>query len=429
MMQSQPIPDGPAGLEIGRAELLQALQHHINQAGNSIVAVLMLEIRRANRLEALIGGPPASVVIEHAAQRLSRLLRSEDRFARLSNEQICVILPNLANTTLSVLAAVKIMATLQKPFGIGEHSVLMRPCLGIATYPEHGEDPEQLLMFADLAARIAATREEGYHIYRAEGRVAPEVFRGLDVDLAKAIKANELRVEYQPIIDLSSGKCVSAEALLRWSAPGGRDMAPETIIDVAESTGLIAPLTSRVLNTALRQSGEFARAGVQMDIAVNLSAKMLIEDEFPDIVQQALQTWGISAQCLDFEITESALIGDIERSLTMLRRLRALGVGLSIDDFGTGYSSLAYLKRFPVHELKIDKLFVQNMRLARGDLQIVRSVIDLAHNFDLLAVAEGVEDLATLEQLRSLGCDRAQGFHISQSLPADDFVSWYLARK
>lgn len=420
-------PAQSAGRQLEHAELLEMLRRELDvtQSENKIIAVLMLELRRVNRLGAITGGPHADVIFEHARLRLERLLRDTDRYARISSEQICLVLPRLVSSAQSVLAAVKILTALQKPYGVDNQSVLVRPHIGIATFPEEGQDSDQLLMFADIAARIATTQEEGYHIYRAEDHVETEVYRGIDVALARAIKANEIQVHFQPQIEIASRRCLSAEALLRWSAPGGRAIPAGTLVGMAENTGQIGPLTLRVLNTALRNIAEFERAGVSVSLSVNLSTRTLADPEFPDVVQQCLQTWSVNAERLTFEITEGSMIRDAEGSLKMLVRLRDLGVRLSIDDFGTGYSSLAYLQRFPLNELKIDKIFVQNMRKTRGDRQIVRSVIDLAHNFDLRAVAEGVEDQETFDLLRELGCDLVQGFLFSRALPDSEFIEWY----
>ena len=200
-------------------------------------------------------------------------------------------------------------------------------------------------------------------------------------------------------------------------------------IDIAEQAGLIGPLTFAVINTVLRDAVQFRRQGVDINLSINLSTKVLSDLEMPDIVQQAMETWDVRPDHLTFEITEGVMIGDIERSLVVLNRLRDMGLRLSIDDFGTGYSSLAYMKRFPVHELKIDQSFVANMLTSRGDRQIVQSVIDLSHNFALQVVAEGVENEETLEALKAMGCDLAQGFLFSRALAYGEFLEWIRARR
>jgi EAL domain-containing protein (putative c-di-GMP-specific phosphodiesterase class I) len=386
--------------------------------------VLILETRYIDRLHAMVQGPPPQSVVDRILARLGDALRDIDRYTRFSDEQVCIVLPGLKAAAQPILAAVKILRALENPLSAPQAGAPMRAHIGIAAFPEHAKDGPELLMCADIARRVAATREEGYHIFLPEDRAETEMYRGLDVQLEQAIRANELEVHYQPQIHLRESRCEAVEALLRWKGPDGNGISPTTVVGVAENTGLIGPLTIWVLNAVLRQAQAFNREGRDLRFSVNLSTRTLVDQELPDVIAQSLRTWDVPASQLTLEITESSMIGDAEQSIDMLNRLKALGVDLSIDDFGTGYSSLAYLKRFPVDELKIDKLFVLGMMKDRGDRQIVRSVIDLAHNFDLRAVAEGVEDVATMEELKRLGCDIAQGFEISRAIPAAALGKW-----
>jgi EAL domain-containing protein (putative c-di-GMP-specific phosphodiesterase class I) len=409
---------------LGRVEFLRFLSEKIAERPEGITAVLILETRYVDRLHAMVQGPPPQEVIDRIHEGLADALRGVDRFARLSDEQVCIVLPGLAAAAQPILAAVKILRALEGPLSASQAGVPMRAHIGIATFPEHAKDGPELLMCADIARRVASTREEGYHIFLPADRAETEMYRGLDVQLEQAIRANELEVHYQPQIHLRDSRCEAVEALLRWKGPDGNGISPTTVVGIAENTGLIGPLTIWVLNAVLRQAQAFNREGMELRFSVNLSTRTLVDQELPDVIAQSLRTWDVPASQLTLEITESSMIGDAEKSIEMLGKLKALGVDLSIDDFGTGYSSLAYLKRFPVDELKIDKLFVLGMMSDRGDRQIVRSVIDLAHNFDLRAVAEGVEDAATMEELKRLGCDMAQGFEISRAIPARDLGPW-----
>lgn len=413
--------------QLSHSQLVDFLRHAIENSESS-TAVLIMGLQQANRLDAITGDTPMQSIMHYTDQRLDHLLRDADRYAHFPGEQICLVLPGLADKTQSVLAAVKLLSELQKSFHIGNDLVTLRPHIGISNFPEHGRDAGQLLICADIASHIAATEEQGYYIYRSEDRVETAVYSGLDIELAQAIKANELRVNYQPQVDIRTGRCVSSEALVRWLAPGFREIDPGTLIGVAENAGLINPLTVWILNTAMRHAAVFSMAGINTGISVNLPAKMLADKELPQLVQQALDIWDVPASRLTLEITESSMIGDFERSLAMLSKLRELDIRLSIDDFGTGYSSLAYLRRFPVQELKIDKLFIQNMHQSEGDKQIVHTIIDLARSFKLNTVAEGVEDQKTFDMLREFGCDLAQGFLISRALPEADFTRWYQQR-
>jgi EAL domain-containing protein (putative c-di-GMP-specific phosphodiesterase class I) len=423
MLVRDPAPASRAPA-LERAEFLQFLSEQIAARPEGITAVLILETRYIDRLHAMVQGPPPQTVVDRIHERLANALRDVDRFARLSDEQVCIVLPGLAAAAQPILAAVKILRALEGPLSVSEAGVPMRAHIGIAAYPEHARDGPELLMCADIARRVAATREEGYHIFLPEDRAETEMYRGLDVQLEQAIRANELEVHYQPQIHLRDSRCEAVEALLRWKGPDGNGISPTTLVGIAENTGLIGPLTIWVLNAVLRQAQAFNREGVELRFSVNLSTRTLVDQELPDVIAQSLRTWDVPAAQLTLEITESSVIGDAEQSIDMLNKLKALGVDLSIDDFGTGYSSLAYLKRFPVDELKIDKMFVMGMMKDRGDRQITRSVIDLAHNFELRAVAEGVEDDATMQELKRLGCDIAQGFQISRAIPARDLGAW-----
>ncbi len=411
--------------QLTHPQLVEFIRQQIDSATAKSIAVLVVESRRTDRLEAITGNISSQAIMQYVDQRLDTLLRDADRFAHFDGGQILLVLPNLNNKDHSVLAAIKIITELKKPFTIEAHSISLRPHVGIANFPEATRDTKQLLMCADIALGIAATSERGFYVYKTEDHIEPKAYNGLDMALDEAIKANELRVNFQPKIDMRSGHCVSAEALIRWTAPWGQEVNPGLLVATAEDCGLINPLTLWILNTALRHAASFRKAGVNIGISVNLPPKMLEEEELPQLVQQALDIWGIPASLLTLEITESSMINNVESSLAMLSKLRALGLHLSIDDFGTGYSSLAYLKRLPVQELKIDILFVRNIHNSVGDKQLVRTIIDLAHNFDLVTVAEGVEDQPTLALLRELGCDVAQGFLYSPALPEAEFIKWY----
>ncbi len=424
-----PAPEDGAG-EASREELLRFLDREtaIARATDGRLAVLIVELRRVDRVQALLKGPAAATTMALVLERLRKALRAEDRFAPIAEEQICIVLPRLAHPSQAVLAAVKVLRALDRPIAHEGGSAVLRPCVGIATQPEHGFDPAALLMAADVARRIATNREEGYHVFQAEDSVETEVYRGLDLDLERAIRANELHLAYQPQIEVATGRPVAAEALIRWRHAQAGDVPAQTIVGIAERTGLIGTLTHWTLNAVLRHAAELRREGFSPRFAVNLSTRTLTDVELPSVVEQALGTWNAPPGSLTLEITESSMIGDAERSMAMLTRLKGVGVQLSIDDFGTGYSSLAYLKRFPLDELKIDRQFVAGLLRDRGDHRIVRSVIDLAHNFDLRAVAEGVEEARTLEELDILGCDFAQGFLVSQPLPEKAFRDWWAAR-
>jgi EAL domain-containing protein (putative c-di-GMP-specific phosphodiesterase class I) len=243
-------------------------------------------------------------------------------------------------------------------------------------------------------------------------------------ELRRAIENDELVLHYQPKVDVATGRVVGAEALCRWQHPSLGLIMPDEFVPMAEHTGLITPLTKTVLNIALQQVADWRSQGHRLSIAINLSARSFLDSQLLDDIPELLAVWRVDPALLELEITESMIVGDPERARAVLERLNELGITLAIDDFGTGYSSLAYLKQLPVDEIKIDKSFVLQMSGSHNDETIVRSIIDLAHNLDLRAVAEGVEDQGILNRLTELGCDVAQGYHISRPLPPDRLEQW-----
>ena len=387
---------------------------------------MIVELRRVDRLQALLRGPSPSMTMELVLERLAKALRPEDRVAAISDDQACVILPRLAHPSQATLAAVKLLRALDRPIAHEGGSAVLRPCVGVATLPEHGFDPAQLLMAADIARHIAATREENYHVYQGFEAVEDEVYRGLDLDLERAMRANELELWYQPQVDVASGRAVSVEALVRWRHARAGDIPPTTVIGIAERTGLMGALNFHLLNAALRQASEWRAQGIAPRIAVNISVGMLTDRELPSVIDQALRTWSAEGKNLTLEIAESAMIADAERSGAVLTRLKALGVSIALDDFGTGYTSLSHLRRLPVDELKIDRPYVARFVDDPGDRALVRSAIALGHHFGMRVVAEGVETQAARDELAALGCDFMQGNFASAPLPAAQLREWWV---
>ena len=243
-------------------------------------------------------------------------------------------------------------------------------------------------------------------------------------ELRRAIDQQQLVLHYQPKVDAHSGQVLGVEALVRWQHPTHGLLPPGEFIPLAERTGLIGPLTHYVLDAALQQCRDWRRAGHELAVAVNVSARSLLDLAFPDEVAGLLVRWEVPARLLVVEITESTIMADPAHALQILGRLNQMGVQLSIDDFGTGYSSMAYLKSLPVHELKVDQSFVSQMTSNPSDAVIVRSTVDLGRNLGLHVVAEGVEDSLTLQELDALGCDAIQGYYISRPVPPDELIRW-----
>ena len=294
----------------------------------------------------------------------------------------------------------------------------------MAVYPDHASDANELLQRADVAMYAAKATHAGYTIYDPYMDQHNPRRLGLIGQLRRALAAGELVVHYQPKADVRSGRILGVEALVRWQHPEHGLLGPGEFVPLAETTGLIRPLTAHVLDAALRQCRAWRDAGRALSVAVNLSTRCLLDLTLPDQITALLEDTAVAPERLVLEITESSIMTDPTRALEILNRLHALGVQLAIDDFGTGYSSMAYLKSLPVDELKVDRSFVKHLRHNKSDAVIVRSTVDLGHNLGLRVVAEGVEDQATWQELATLGCDSVQGYYLARPMPAAELAAW-----
>ncbi len=297
----------------------------------------------------------------------------------------------------------------------------------MARFPADGEDAHALLRCADIAMYTAKETQTDYKVYTAEQN--QHSVRRLSVlsDIRHALASDQIVVHYQPMIDLDDLRVRGAEGLVRWQHPEHGLIPPGAFVQTIEQTGLIGPLTRHVLERSIAECAAWRRDGRELSVAVNLSVRNLLDRDLPRELDHLLNVYALPADALQLEITESMIMSDPERALATVGRLSALGVRLSVDDFGTGYSSLANLRKMPIDELKIDRSFVSPMLQDESDLIIVRSTINLGHDLGLRVIAEGVEDGATLDELAALGCDLAQGYHVSRPMPADAFTAW-LAR-
>ncbi len=328
-------------------------------------------------------------------ERLRAALRQVDTVARLGGDEFAVLLPRIAAAEGATAVAEKLRATFDEPFLLEGLTLDVEASIGVALYPDHGSDPDELLQRADIAMYVAKETHAGFVLF--DPRLDQHSPRRLALlgELRRAIDHQQLVVHYQPKVDAQSGRVLGVEALVRWQHPEHGLVPPDEFIPLAERTGLIGPLTHYVLDAALRQCRAWQHAGHELSVAVNVSARRLLDLEFPDEVATLLARWEVPARLLVVEITESTIMADPTRALEILSRLHDMGVQLAIDDFGTGYSSMAYLKNLPVHELKIDRSFVTHMTSNTSDAVIVRSTVDLGRNLGLRVVAEGVEDQTT----------------------------------
>jgi EAL domain-containing protein (putative c-di-GMP-specific phosphodiesterase class I)/GGDEF domain-containing protein len=396
----------------------------LSQEAGSITALLMLELRRSDRLGALVGDPQSQELLRKILARLDGLLRPDDRLAAVTYDEIWLVLPDLPHHQLAVLAANRILDARELRNAAAMCGFAIRPCVGIACFPDHAVDLRGLIEAADIARRAAAASEDHYAVSRLP-QTSPLLAPEFERELIDAIKANALELHYQPQIDLRSGQCHSAEALIRWSRMDGEQVPAALIADVAERGEALHSLTIFVLNTALRHAVDFRRDGCDVRVSVNLSAKLVSDDELPALVAQLLDAWSVPSGQISLEVTESSIVQDVERSAEILKNLKNLGVRLAMDDFGTGYSSLAHLRLFPFDEIKIDQIFAKNILRSGADEQIVRAMIDLGHDFGMEVVAEGVEDLPTLRRLKELNCDFVQGYVVAKAMPLRTFREWW----
>ena len=391
--------------------------------GNKILAVLILDLDRFRRINNALSHRVGDLLLEQVAERLRGMLRKSDTCARIGDDEFALLMPTM-NIGHTRLAASKIQSIMEPPFLLDGQRVTVKASIGIALFPQHGTDADRLMQYADGALSVAKRSGSRFVIYDKEEKDSGLSQFSLEAELQDAIGQGELALYYQPKINVKSRQISGLEALVRWNNPKRGFMLPDEFIPVAEQTGLIQPLTLWVLNAALRQSVAFADKGADLTIAVNLSPRNLDNAELPALVLRAMDTWGAAPSRLILEITENAIMEDPAHSLEILHRFTDMGISISIDDFGTGYSSLAYLTKLPVDELKIDKSFVMNMVDEKDDAMIVHSVIELARNFGLNTVAEGVQNERAWEILAALGCNYAQGYYMSPPIPVERLNKW-----
>jgi diguanylate cyclase (GGDEF)-like protein len=390
--------------------------------------LLLIDLDRFKDVNDTLGHHFGDVLLKHVAQRFRDALGPQDHIARLGGDEFAIIGTGRDRESARELA-LRITDSLRAPFDLEGVVVGTQASVGIAMFPDDAHEVERLLQKADVAMYRAKATRSGVLLYDECHDDNSPAKLALTAGLRSAIDANEIEVHYQPQLDLVTRRVIAVEALVRWNHPDLGLLAPDQFIEIAEHTNVIKPLTARVLELALEQSARWRELGIDVPVAVNISAHVLVGDEFSDQVLAAIQTAGASADRLKLEVTESALLVDPQRARQVLKSLARLGVQSAIDDFGTGYSSLAYLAELPVSEVKIDRSFVGRMAAGSSETIIVNSTIDLAHHLGLRAVAEGVEQFSQLEQLRALGCDAVQGFAISAPMTAEKATAWLLVHQ
>lgn len=389
------------------------------------IALLLLDLDNFKDVNDTLGHVRGDNLLQQVGLRLRNALFEPDFVARLGGDEFGILLPRLAAIGDVKHVVKKIQDCLAVPLMIDGIPIVVEASIGVATMPDHADDADTLLQQADIAMYRAKRMAIDYAVYTPKYNLHSPERLGLMAELRDAIEQNQLLLHFQPKLELKTGRIVGNEALVRWQHPRLGLVPPDKFILAAEQTGLIGPLTRWVLIDALTHCQGARREGIQLQVSVNLSARSLHDSQLPKTIEDALEATGAEPGQLMLEVTESAIVLDPKHAEENLVALSRMGTGLSIDDFGTGYTSLASIKHLPVNEIKIDKSFVTNMLTDKKDAMLVRTVIDLGHNFGLTVVAEGVETKEVLDALAALGCDEIQGYFISKPQTCELLKSWF----
>jgi diguanylate cyclase (GGDEF)-like protein len=412
----------------GLPNRMRFIEGVVEEVGNErsehdAVAVLLIDLERFTEINNTLGTANGDRVLVEVARRLQRDLAPGTLVARLGSDEYAVLRTHADGTADALETAAEVRSSLEAPVVLEGVALNLEASIGIAVMGEHASDPETLLQRADAALAHAKSRCSGVEVYSQECDRFDASALALLGEVRGALERGEFVLRYQPKLDIDSRLVVAVEALVRWQHPEHGLLAPPRFIPLIEQTALIGPLTLSVIDQALAQTVAWRRRGIDLRMAVNLSARNLLDAELPSQVAELLSRHGVPAERLTVEVTESAAMVDPDRAIAVLEALRASGVGVSVDDFGTGNASIEYLATLPASEIKIDRSFVTDMLENPRAEAIVRSTIDLARNLELKVVAEGIESEAVLERLADLGCDVGQGYFISRPQLAEDLTA------
>jgi diguanylate cyclase (GGDEF)-like protein len=423
--ERQALHDGLTGLpnRLFLQEVAARVLEEAERTGDQS-AVLLIDLDHFKEINDTLGHHVGDQLLCSVGDRLRETVRDGDTVARLGGDEFAVLASELAGQESAEHLARRLVDALAESFTLDGVRLDVQASIGIALAPVHGKDPATLLQRADVALYAAKEHRGCFAVYSPESDLHSVEKLALLGELREGIAQDQLVVHYQPKCEATTGTLVGLEALVRWQHPTRGLLYPDTFIPIAENTGLIGALTLEVLDQALRTVRHLRDQGSALGVAVNLSVRVLTDLELPRKVAGMLGRWGVPPEALTLEVTETSIMVDPVRTMTVLGLLRDVGVALSIDDFGTGYSSLAYLRRLEANELKIDKSFVFTMTSNSNDAVIVRSTIELGHNLGLRLVAEGVEDAETWNMLRALGCDVIQGYHLARPMPEGNLREW-----
>ncbi|TMM09439.1 MAG: EAL domain-containing protein [Actinobacteria bacterium] len=428
--EEQALSDGLTGLP-NRTMFQTLIERAMAGVGRrkEMGVVMLMDLDRFKDVNDTLGHHNGDLLLQRIGSRLHSVLRDAETVARLGGDEFAILLPEVPDRQSVVPVVRRVLKVLEEPVVVGGLALQCEGSIGIAIFPEHGTTVESVMRAADVAMYMAKENRSGYEFYDARrhehrhdaGRLA------LIGELRRAMDETELVLYYQPKVDLETGLAQGVEALARWHHPERGLLSPDEFIPLAERSNLLRPMTLYLLDSALRQCNAWRVCGLEVSVAVNLSMQNLIDLRLPNDLARLLTSWRLPPGSLELEITESTIMADHRRAMTILTRLNKMGVTLTVDDFGTGYSSLAYLQSLPVSSIKIDKSFVLSMAEDPGNATIVQSTIDLGHNLGLRVVAEGVENEETYNKLAALGCDYAQGYFLSRPLSPDKATAWLAA--
>lgn len=394
------------------------------QRSNELFALIGLDLDLFKEINDTLGHHAGDLVLQHVAQACHKTLRESDTAARMGGDEFSILLPKVTDREHAMQVAQRVLAAIKEPLQIDGRLVEVSASLGIAIYPEHGDDELTLIMHGDAAMYEAKRQKLGVAVYQPEMGEGKNEAVALKGELRRAIAESEMVLHFQPKIDFSAQKINGVEALVRWQHPRLGLLYPDSFISLAEHSGQIKSLTIEVLKLAMLQIQVWREQGMEFPVAVNISSVNIQDRGFPETVAAMMTEYEVPSRLLELEVTETAIMTEPISAIDNIRKLDNIGVQVSIDDFGTGYSSMAYLQKLLVAKIKIDKSFVIDMDKDQKDDVIVRSAIGLAHNLGLKAVAEGVESAEVWERLKAMGCDSAQGYYMSKPLTPEKFAEW-----
>ena len=422
-LTTQALHDALTGLP-NRVLLARRFQAALADEHAPASALLLIDLDRFKDINDTLGHHLGDLLLTQIGLRLADTVRPGDTIARLGGDEFAVLLPGVETLDLACVIARRTLDALTQPFLVDGLDLEVEASIGVVLAGLHGDDATTLMQRADVAMYVAKNRGIGIFSYDPDADHHHPDRLALLSDLRRGLDAEELIIHFQPQLRLDTGELTGAEALVRWQHPDRGLLFPDTFLPMAEHTGLITPLTDRVLTLAVRQARRWLDAGHPIRVSVNLSPRNLLDDDLVERVALLLERHALPTELLLLEVTESAIISEPVRAAEVLRRLTDHGISIAIDDFGVGYTSLAHLKNLPLHELKIDKSFIMTMNQDRSNDVIVRGMLDLGRNLGLQTVAEGVENAESMALLHSYGCAVAQGYHLARPLNTEAFDRW-----